>query len=102
MREERKGNSTKELSAEDALKYMRIIEESKVTSITKLQKAVAARQINPQHFPVLMEVEKTKAFDQLFLSDGIEESDISAAFTNHDIENLPEYKSLVAEMQAKL
>lgn len=45
-----------------------------------------------------MEVEKSKTFDQLFLDEGVEETDISNAFTAHNLEAVPEYKELMAEM----
>lgn len=58
--------------------------------------------IQQQQANLIMEVEKIKAFDRMFLEFGVDEKDISRAVKELDLLKSPEYQELVKEMQAKL
>jgi hypothetical protein len=58
--------------------------------------------IQQQQANLIMEVEKIKAFDRMFLEFGVDEKDISRAVKELDLLKSLEYQELVKEMQAKL
>ncbi len=58
--------------------------------------------IQQQQANLIMEVEKIKAFDKMFLEFGVDEKDIARAVKELDLLKSAEYQELVKEMQAKL
>lgn len=61
---------------EKVIKAVRRIEEQKIVSIDNIQKAAKAGKI-PQHaVPIIMEVDKARVIDKLFLEEGIDNEDI--------------------------
>ena len=51
----------------------------------------------PPHFaPVLMEVHKIRAFDELFKETGVEEEDITKAFLEYKLSESSEFKEMMA------
>ena len=74
---------------------MKKIEESKVDSMANIQIAVSARKIPPQLAPMLMEMHKLKAFDNLFFESGVEEEDITKAFLKYKLSETSEFKEMM-------
>ena len=74
---------------------MKKIEESKVDSMANIQIAVSARKIPPQMAPMLMEMHKLKAFDNLFFESGVEEEDITKAFLKYKLSETSEFKEMM-------
>ena len=76
---------------------MKKIEEKKVDSMAQIQIAVSAKKMPPQFAPVLMEVHKIRAFDELFKETGVEEEDITKAFLEYKLSESAEFKAMMAE-----
>lgn len=80
---------------------IRKIEESKITSIDNVQKAVKGGRI-PQHaVPIVLEVDKTRVMDKIFLEDGIENEDIGKTVRELKLQENEEFKKMTAEIQEK-
>ena len=44
---------------------------------------------------------KTRAYDKLFFDTGFDEEDVVYSFAEHQVESNPEFKSMMADCQAK-
>ena len=62
----------------------------------KLQNAVTAKKIAPQHMPSLLEVYKLRAYDDLFFDFGVEQEDIDKASLKYNLTETAEFKEMMA------
>lgn len=90
------------ISKEDTLKYVRIMEEKKVTTFKALMTQARQGAINQQQMAMVMEMDKEKQMDELFLQFGVDTDDINRAFSAHEISKQPEFQQIMAECQAKM
>ena len=68
--------------------------------MAQIQLAVQAKKLPPQYAPVMMEVHKIRAFDELFKETGVEEEDITKAFLEYKLSESQEFKDMMAKRQA--
>ena len=92
----------KQLTKEETLKYIKQIEEVKIDSMNQLQKAVSSKKIQLQHMNSLMEVNKTRAFDNLYSETGVEEEDINKAFHMYKLSETAEFKAMMTSTMTSI
>lgn len=91
-------------SRDETLKYvsMQHLDEHKLKAIAKLHHDVEQKKIAPQKAALLESIEQTKAFDRIFLSEGVEENDIAVSMDAHQIDRSQEWGCLTREVSNRL
>lgn len=70
--------------------------------MAQIQLAVQAKKLPPQYAPVMMEVHKIRAFDELFKETGVEEEDITKAFLEYKLSESQEFKDMMAKTKSAI
>ena len=100
--ESKKETGTSSLSRSDTLKFIQIVEEQKIAVSLAMQKRCQAERItNPIQIQLLMQNEKTKTFDKLRIEHGVSEDDLQNGVKEHKLNDDPEFKALLMQIQAK-
>lgn len=89
-----------DISKDEALKYIKRIEEFKAETNAQLAFAQRIRQMPPQQMAAMTIVAKTKAFDKLWQDAGVEEEDVTRAFYHYRISETDEFKQIIEEAKA--
>lgn len=94
-------NSSKDMSRDEACKYICCIEEKKMGAQVKMQMAVASNAFPREAIEHMMECEKTKAYDELFNEYGVEEEHLNKAGVDHDLSMDMEFKAMLEHLAAQ-
>lgn len=87
------------LDVDKCIMAVKKIEEAKIQSITNIQKAAKAGKI-PQHaVPVILEVDKTRVIDKLFLESQVDNEDIGKTVRELNLQENEDFKKMLAEVQ---
>ena len=89
------------LTKEDTIKTLEQMEEQKIQVMKTIQKTARDEGWTNVTGQTAMQVEKNKAFDRLFLEQGITEEDIQRAVTEHNLINDPDFKAMNERINAK-
>lgn len=81
-----------DITKEEALEYIKKIEELKAETNAGLAIASRFKQMPPQQMAIITMVAKTKAFDQLWQESGVEEEDVTRAFYHYRLTETDEFK----------
>ena len=91
-----------ELSKEEALKYIKRIEEFKAETNAGLAMAMKLKQIPQNQLAQITVIAKTKAFDGLWQETGVEEEDITRAFYTYRLSETDEFKQIIEDAKASM
>ena len=87
----------KELSREDVIKSVRLLEAAKFEAQKKMYEFVRSQRVAPQMINAVIKVEKLKADDKFFNETGIEEADVEPNIKRMKLEDDDEFKAIIEE-----
>ena len=87
----------KELSREDVIKSVRLLEAAKFEAQKKMYEFVRSQRVAPQMINAVIKVEKLKADDKFFNETGIEEEDVEPNIKRLNLEEDEEFKGIIEE-----
>lgn len=90
-----------ELTRAQVFESVAHLEKAKFDAQVKMYDLVRTQRIPPQMINAIIKVEKLKADDEFFNAFGIEEEDVDPSIKRLDLENDEEFKTLLAEWEAK-
>lgn len=90
-----------ELSKEDVLKSVRLLEAAKFEAQKKMYDFVRTQRVAPQMINAVIKVEKLKADDRFFNETGIEEEDVEPNIKRLGLEEDEEFKAIIEEYKKK-
>ena len=91
----------KELSREDVIKSVRLLEAAKLEAQKKMYEFVRSQRVAPQMINAVIKVEKLKADDHFFNETGIEEEDVEPSIKRLELEEDQEFKDIIDEFKKK-
>lgn len=87
----------KELSREDVIKSVKLLEAAKFEAQKKMYEFVRTQKVAPQMINAVIKVEKLKADDKFFNETGIEEEDVEPNIKRMDLEKDDEFKAIIEQ-----
>lgn len=87
----------KELSREDVIKSVKLLEAAKFEAQKKMYDFVRTQKVAPQMINAVIKVEKLKADDKFFNETGIEEEDVEPNIKRLDLEKDDEFKAIIEQ-----
>jgi hypothetical protein len=87
-----------DITKEDALKIIKILEEKKMQATLQTHLANAENQFSREDMQALLELERMQALDEVFFKTGVEEIHIEMAMDKYDLKNDQEYKDLIKSL----
>lgn len=91
----------KDLSKEDVIKSVKLLEAAKFEAQKKMYEFVRTQRVAPQMINAVIKVEKLKADDRFFNETGIEEEDVEPNIKRLNLENDEEFKAVIEEFKQK-
>jgi hypothetical protein len=101
LRDAMRKKSPKELTREQVLDSVKLLEAAKFEAQKKMYQFVRESKVAPQMINAVIKVEKLKADDKFFNETGIEEEDVEPNLKRLGLEEDEEFKAIVAEWQKK-
>jgi len=101
LRDSFRDRAPAELSKEDVLKSVRLLEAAKFEAQKKMYDFVRTQRVAPQMINAVIKVEKLKADDRFFNETGIEEEDIEPNIKRLGLEEDEEFKAIIEEFKQK-
>jgi hypothetical protein len=89
------------LDTDKCIKAIRRIEEAKITSIDNATRLAKVGRLPQNAVPAVIEIEKSKCLDKLFIEEGIENEDIGKTVRANKLQENEDFKKMVAECQEK-
>lgn len=102
MAMESQDRNGKIIENDQCIKAIRRMEEAKIVSIDTLQKQMQSGQVPQQMVPMIMEIDKCRAIDKLFLEQNIDDDDIGKTVRANKLQENPEFQAMIKECQAKM
>jgi len=99
IKEANKTRETRELSRDECIKSIRLLEQSKLDAQKRMYDFVRTQKVPHNMINAVIKVEKLKADDTFFLETGIEEEDVEPSVKRLELEEDEEYKTIVEEFK---
>ena len=97
LRETIRDRKAQELTREQTLNSVRLLEQAKFEAQKKMYEFVRTQRVAPQMINAVIKVEKLKADDHFFNETGIEEEDVEPSIKRLNMEDDEDYKKIIQE-----